>query len=140
MPPGNPPKRSGRVNRNPQKYPWIPAPGPWQGEIPKPPTGLRKAAKETWQTWFESWWSGHWTEADLPMLRLTIKLYDAVDQGREQRGDRSELRQLAKALGLTPDGRQALRWEPPAGQVEDDTDAGDDELAQRRQERRERLA
>lgn len=141
MPPGRRPNPTaqGRVNKHAQKYPWIPAPGPWEGEVPKPPTGLRKAAKDTWEVWFTSWWSGHWTEADLPMLRLAIVLYDAISQNREQRGDRAELRQLAKALGITPDGRQALRWEPPSGQAEDDQ-GEDDELAQRREERKARLA
>ncbi len=136
MPRGPAPKPEGqRANRNALKYPWVPAPSaPWQGDLPKAPTGLRKASRDTWDTWFESWWSGHWTEADLPMLRMAIKLYDVIESGREERGDRAELRQLCKALGITPDGRQSLRWEPPKEILNEGpgSTASEDELAERR--------
>ncbi len=132
MPRGPAPKPTGeRVNRNQQKYPWIPAPAEaWAGEVPRPPSGLLKVSRDAWGLWFSSWWSGHWTEADLPALRQTIKLFDEVERDR---GSRSELRQAMKAYGLSPEGRQALRWEPPKEAVEAaPAGATPDELAERR--------
>jgi len=137
MPPTKPPKPDGeRVNRHALKYPWVPAPAePWAGEVPTPPSGLLKASRDTWDLWFGSWWSGHWTEADLPGLRMAIRLFDRIERGREERGDRSELRQMMKSYGLSPEGRQALRWEPPKAEAPAPAPAAgsEDELARRRE-------
>lgn len=64
-----------------------------------------------------------------------------------------EIRELDDRLGLTPKGRQALRWEivddqyqadVPAGPVADDEDQADavedDEVTRRRVDRQRRLA
>ena len=127
MPPG----------RIPKKYPWIPAPAEaGQGDIPKPPPNLLAASKKTWDLWFTSWWSGHWTEADVPGLRQTIKLFDEVERGLP---GRTELRAAMKSYGLNPEGRQSLRWEPPAP-AKSDEDTKNDELTKRRNERKARLA
>lgn len=136
MPRGPAPKPDGeRISRNALAYPWIPAPsGPWAGDVPPPPTGMAKASRDTWALWFTSWWSGHWTDADVPGLRMALRLFDRIERGREERGDRSEYRALAKAFGISPEGRHALRWEPPKPTVTPAPREGiEDELARRRE-------
>lgn len=115
--PSKPPEQ--RINRHQLKYPWKPAPGaPWAAEIPEPPADLLEVSVETWESWFRAWFSGHWSEADVPGLRQVIALFDKIERGHEDRGDRSELRQLYKAFGLSPEGRNALHWEMPKDRPE----------------------
>ena len=110
--PSKPPDQ--RINHHPLKHPWKPAPdAPWAGEIPDPPEHLLPASNAAWFGWFRSWFSGHWTEADIPQLRQIIGLFDKVERGNEGRGDRTELRNLFKAFGLSPEGRKSLCWEEP---------------------------
>ncbi len=110
--PSKPPEQ--RVNRHPLKFPWKPAPdAPWAAEVPAPPEGILPSSVECWESWFRSWFSGHWTESDVPSLRQAISLFDKIERGHEKTGDRSELRQLYKAFGLSPEGRNSLHWEPP---------------------------
>lgn len=98
----------------PTRGDWRASPGVgWQhGDIPTCPV-RSKAAQETWQTWMRSWVAAHWSPADLPNLRLVIKLWAAVDSGAVTGSERSELRQLMDSYGLTPKGQQDRRWQPP---------------------------
>lgn len=110
--PSKPPDQ--RINRHPLKYPWHPAPeAPWSGPIPDPPAEMTAAALELWQEWFTAWWSGHLTASDVAPLRQALRLFDKIERGHDDRGDRGEYRQLAKSYGLSPEGRNALHWEAP---------------------------
>lgn len=107
-----PPPDDHRVRRAPPERPWRDAPGHgWQhGKVPPPPEGLTDAAEKAWQTWLGAWWAGFWSPDDVPGLRMVARLYDQVERGEYVRS--AELRQLMNAYGLTPAGRQALRWRP----------------------------
>ena len=106
--------------RNPSDVPirgeWQPTAGiGWQyGEIPKPPSGVRAAAKTAWQTWMQSWFAAHWTPDDLPGLRVVLQLYDQVDRGEYQRAN--ELRLQMDTYGITPKGQQDRRWKRPVAE------------------------
>lgn len=111
-----PAPKTQRFRRNdPMRGEWQPSPeGGWQHDLPAPPAGLAQGSVATWQTWFKSWWAGHWTEDDLPGLGLLIRLYDRVNRGDVRR--LGELRQLMDSYGITPKGQQDRRWarpEPP---------------------------
>lgn len=117
---GPPPKPPGtRARRHKPGAPgatkndWKAAPGVgWQhGPIPAPPDDLKPSSVETWRVWFESWWASNWTPADLPMLRKIIATFDTATTAEDLRRD---VFPLAKAYGITPEGRQTLRWSPPA--------------------------
>ena len=85
----------------------------WQhGVKPKPPAALKQASIAAWRTWFGAWFAAFWTPADLPGLRLVIRLYDQVERGEFQRA--SELRLQMDTYGITPKGQQDRRWQPPA--------------------------
>lgn len=109
---GRPPDDQ-RVRRAAPKHPWQHARGHgWQhGRVPDPPEGLTDAAVEAWHTWMRAWWSAFWSDDDLPALRQLIRLYDQVERGEFQRA--SELRLQMDGYGVTPKGRQVLRWRPP---------------------------
>lgn len=49
--------------------------------------------------------------ADLPGLRVLVKLYDEVGRGEFVRA--GELRLWMDTYGLTPKGQQDRRWKPP---------------------------
>lgn len=108
----NPTPDDARVRRTPPERPWRHATGDgWQhGKVPPPPDDLTPAAAEAWRAWFASWWCSFWTPADLPGIRLTVRLYDQVERGEFQRS--SELRLHMDTYGITEKGRQALRWRP----------------------------
>jgi hypothetical protein len=102
-----------RVRRGkPARGDWTPAPDTgWQHDWPDPPSGLLPGSVEVWGTWLRSWFAVHWTPDDLPVLRLTIRLYDRVMRGDVKR--LPELRQWLDSMGITLKGRQDRRWEPP---------------------------
>lgn len=85
----------------------------WQhGEIPPPPDGLLATSIEAWNTWFGAWFAAFWTPDDLPGLRQVIRLYDQVERDEFQRS--AELRMAMDTWGLSPKGRQTLRWRKAA--------------------------
>lgn len=102
-----------RVRRGkPVRGDWAPSPeGGWQHELPPPPPGLTAHSIGVWEDWFKAWWAGNWTTDDLPILRLTIRLYDRVMRGDIKR--LPELRQWLDSAGITPKGRQDRRWQAP---------------------------
>lgn len=99
-----------RKRRNAPALPWTPAPGEgWQhGPIPSPPDGLMPSSIEAWNVWFRAWFAAFWTPADLPALRILVKLHDEVERGEFHRAP--ELRIQMDTYGLTPKGQQSLRW------------------------------
>lgn len=139
MPPGNKPKAPGTtVHRNPVAHPWQPAPaGGWKGRKPNPPKDLTEAAKKAWKAWFQSWWAAFWTPEDIPQLELAIKIYDNVLRG--QTGV-EKLTPLLDKYGITPKGRQDLRWQPPSSAAPAEPEKVPDELAAKRDDRRKKLA
>lgn len=112
-----------RRRRNaPARGDWTPTPGVgWQyGPIPAAPDGLMPSSAAAWQTWFGSWFAANWIEADLPILRQLVCLFDLVERGQAKAADRSELRQMLDSFGLTHKGRQDRRWAAPVKpEVED---------------------
>lgn len=108
-----PPPDDNRVRRAAPDRPWRYATAPgWQhGRTPPPPNDLTDAALDAWHAWFTSWWAAFWSPADVPGLRQVVRLLDEVERGRFVRA--AELRQAMDGFGLTPKGRQSLRWRPP---------------------------
>jgi hypothetical protein len=89
----------------------------WQhGPRPAPPAGMLPASEEAWNIWMGAWFASFWTPADVPGLRVLVRLYDEVLRGRFQRA--GELRLWMDGYGITPKGQQDRRWRPP---VEGDT-------------------
>src|SRR5579859_4445317 len=112
---GPPPNTVRRRRNTPARGDWQKTPkAGWQhGAIPATPDGLKDESLWAWQTWFHAWFAAHWTEDDLPGLRVLIRLYDEVDRGGAKAADRSELRQLMDNYGITPKGQQDRRWTRP---------------------------
>lgn len=148
MPPGRKPKPPGEaVNQNKKAYPWMHAAGVgWQHgdpddrrrRLPAPPPGLLPESKRAWELWMTAWWASFWAPADLPLLRLAIIQYDGVRRGEV---DVAKLLPLLDRLGLTPKGRQDLRWQPPKdASSEASAPAAVDDLASRREARLRKLS
>lgn len=120
MPRGAKPKPDGqKVTRHAMTHPWQPAPGVgWQHgdpndgrrKYPAPPDGLMPLSVEAWDAWFRSWWASNWGPSDLPQLVMLVKLFDDVARGHL---DVAKLTPLLDRWGITPKGRQDLRWAPP---------------------------
>ena len=143
MPPGTKPKPPGTAHpRGHRTHEWTHAERKgWQhGDLPRCPTGLTKPAKDAWRIWFSSWWASFWTPDDVPTLRIVVCLLDESERGEYQ--NLPKLIQLMDRYGITPKGRQDLRWAPPKGEAYTDHEAESiaDELNRRREERRARLA
>jgi hypothetical protein len=82
----------------------------WEGRRPPCPKDVSAEARKTWAAWFDSWWSQHWTPEDVPQLRLALLAWDLAAEDPTQL---TKFLPLADALGLTPKGRQSLRWLQP---------------------------
>lgn len=117
MPPGPPPNRTRRRTNVPAAGDWQkPAAIGWQhGDVPPAPAGVSKAARDAWLTWMDAWFASFWVPADLPALVMLCRLYSKVMGGKVSGSERSELRQLMKAYGISPEGQQSLRWARPEG-------------------------
>ena len=134
MPRGSKPLPPGASTR--QRAEWHITEGGWKHPLPDPPdvTAVGLAA---WSAWFESWWAANWTLEDLPALRLTCEQFDMAARGSV---DVTKLIPLLDRYGITPKGRQDLRWAPPKGVVEDEVTPGMDELEKKRSTRKANLA
>lgn len=110
---GPPPAVNRRRHNAPARGDWVTVPGiGWQhGEPPKPPPRLLAASRAAWQVWFRSWYSAHWSLADLAGLRVVIRIYDQVERGNF--GLHKELRQWSDTFGITPKGQMDRRWHRP---------------------------
>lgn len=137
MPAGAPPAPPGHAKRpDMQKQGWrVAKPGGWQhGKRPAAPRGLTDIGKKAWRTWIDAWWASFYTPDDLPNLELAVALYDKAMQGDDKATSRYQT--LADKLGLTPYGRNQLRWWPPEGdEAKRDADPVSDDLAARRAQR-----
>ena len=110
-----PPPSDDRVRRAaPIRGDWRTAPGVgWMhGKWPDPPAGVTEATATAWRTWGAAWFASFWQPSDLPALRVIASLYDRVERGEFVRS--AELRMWSDSFGITPRGRQSLRWKPPA--------------------------
>jgi hypothetical protein len=103
--------------------------------VPEPPVDLSGAALEAWSAWFGSWWAWFWQPEDVPSLRMIIGLFDQVHRGSL---DSSKLMPWMDRFGLTPKGRQDLRWQPQEAAKPEPEVA--DEVATKRAARRGRIA
>ena len=140
MPSGRKPKPPGTaVTRHQRAHEWQHAAGEgWQhGRRPACPDGLLAASRKAWGEWMSSWWAAHWKPGDLPQLRAAIKAYDQVERGNL---DIAKLVPLLDRLGITPKGRQDLRWAPPSDEPAKQPSAPSDEIAKRRQDRAKRIS
>ncbi len=138
MPSGPKPAPPGQSKRpDNQRHAWNhAADGGWQhGKRPVSPSGLTAAGKRAWAAWFDSWHAAFWGPEDLPILELAVRTFDGVLGGHI---DISKFIPIADRCGLTPKGRQDLRWAPPVGEVDDAVDIAD-QLRDRREARRARL-
>lgn len=113
---GPPPKKD-RVRRAaPKSGEWI-APDAWgwrEDRFGPRPTlavdGPCSATVQAWEAWLSSWWAAFWTPGDLPQLQLAASLLDQHHRGQL---DISKLTPVLDKLGITPKGRQDLRWSAP---------------------------
>lgn len=122
------------------KHKWQFADGEgWQhGRRPNPPSGLTDAGKKAWQTWLGSWWAAWYTPDDLPGLELTVRTYDAALGGHI---DVAKVTPLLDRYGITPKGRQDLRWaRQEAAPAEKQAPEVSDEVAERRTRRASNIA
>lgn len=101
-----------RVRRNvPTSGDWVELPpASYKGPTPPTPDGLSTTSLWTWSRWWESPMAHMWVEADWPGLMRLILL---IDNG--SKSDASEIRLQEERFGLSPSGRQKLRWLLPAG-------------------------
>ena len=137
MPPGRKPKPPGEaVTRHKKVFEFVSAPGVgWQhGEVPEVPSGLTAAGERAWVTWFGAWWAAFWQPEDVPALEMTVRLYDGHLAGHVDAG---KVVPMLDRYGITPKGRQDLRWQPP--KVEPEI-VVEDEVEAKREARRSRLA
>ncbi len=131
----------GRVRRAKPLRDWEPSSGRgWQhGDIPAPPPDLSQESIGAWDAWFKSWWASHWTEGDIPGLRLTIMTFDAVVRGHKKMSD---ITPLMDSHGITPKGRKQLLWLAPSEGEEEEpgAPAAEDEIEKAREARKRRVA
>ena len=123
-----------------QRHQWQHADGSgWQhGKTPPAPQGLTDRGRRAWRLWLRSWWASFYTPEDLPALEMLVHWYDAAYAGDDKAAGR--FLSAADKLGVTPKGRQDLRWAPPVDVPEPVADDLADDLAARRDARRAKLA
>lgn len=140
MPAGARPGPPGSAtDRNKRAHPWRRAEGEgWQhGKRPSPPSGLSAAGKRAWQTWLSAWWASFYSPEDLPGLELAAKLFDGCQSGLV---DVSKVVPLMDRYGITPKGRQDLRWARAEPEPDVEVADTDDEFTARREARGRKLA
>lgn len=143
MPRGPKPSPGPSNPRSKRTHDWNHAkPGGWpHGKRPTTPKGLMPETAKAWRAWFDGWWASFYVPEDVPQLTIMAHLYDAVIRGDV--GSMTKLQPMLDRYGITPKGRQDLRWAPPKG---DDAAAAAeaagvaDDLAKRRAEREQRIS
>jgi len=115
---GRPPKDpSERVNRaKPRDGEWVTLNADlYEGPVPEAPDGLTKESLAKWESWWRSPMAHMWTEADHGGLLDLI----LMSNGAQSAPDRERVARVSGLYGLTPRGRQMLRWRlPDTGAVE----------------------
>lgn len=137
-PPPKMPEQRRRANA-PAGGEWVDIPAvPRQGPIPEIPegSGLSKAAKEWWDEVWQFPVATMWTDQDIPGLLELAVLRERLMDGKVSVA--AEVRQRSEAFGLTPKGRQDRRWRL-VREVAEEVPQANDELKQKRVERRTRL-
>jgi hypothetical protein len=141
MPTGKKPEPLGQSDRSKSSYQWNVAElEGWQhGKIPAPAASLSEHGKRAWKTWMNAWWASFYSAEDLPGLQLLVMLYDKV---MLEEIDVTKILPLLDRYGITPKGRQDLRWAQLPAKAESSTPTSEvqDEIAERRQTRRSKLA
>jgi hypothetical protein len=141
MPPGSKPQPVGKSNQRETVFKWnIAEHEGWQhGKVPPCPKGLSAHGQKAWRTWMNAWWACFYTPDDLPGLELLALLYDKVLLDLI---DVSKITPLLDRYGITPKARQDLRWarSPEKAAEEQLSPSIQDEIAERRQSRRSKLA
>lgn len=142
MPPGSKPLPPGEaVDQRKTVFKWQLAEHEgWQhGKVPPCPKGLSAHGQKAWRTWMNAWWACFYTPDDLPGLELLALLYDKV---LLEQIDVAKITPLLDRYGITPKSRQDLRWAqvPVKEQPEAPSASVQDEIAERRQQRRSNLA
>lgn len=112
------------------------APGGWDGPIPDPPEDISPSAQAIWASWFHGWWASFWSEDDVPQLRELLVLWTtALKSGKGL----PQAVALLDRYGITPKGRQDLRWDKPV-EAKAEEPVVNDELAAQRAQRRASIA
>ena len=140
MPPGAKPKAPGTADQRETKFKWqLSDTTGWQhGPMPRCPRNLSIHGQKAWRTWLNSWWASFYTPDDLPGLEMLVTVYDRVMQ---ETLDVTKLVPLLDRYGITPKGRQDLRWAQVPKKPEEQTPVSvQDEIAERRANRRSKLA
>lgn len=119
--PGPPPAKT-RVRRTPPKTGEWQTPEVWGWRVEKfgpvpvlEVDGPKAATVKAWDAWFASWWAALWTPGDLPQLQLAASLLDQHHRGLL---DITKVVPVLDKLGITPKGRQDLRWSAPKEDAE----------------------
>ena len=139
MPPGSKPKPLGQSDQRETVFKWNVAEHEgWQhGKVPPCPKNLSEHGKKAWKTWMNAWWACFYTPEDLPGLELLVLLYDKV---MLEIIDVTKIMPLLDRYGITPKGRQDLRWaERPSAKPSAAVEPSD-EIAARRETRKANLA
>ena len=141
MPPGSKPQPPGKSDQRESVFKWNVAEHEgWQhGKVPPCPKGLSSHGQKAWKTWMNAWWASFYSAEDLPGLELLVFLYDRV---MKEEIDVTKIMPLLDRYGITPKGRQDLRWAQLPEKKADPVLSSDvqDEIAERRQQRRTNLA
>lgn len=141
MPPGSKPKPPGQSDQRETVFKWqIAEHEGWQhGKVPPCPKNLTAHGQRAWKTWINAWWACFYTPEDLPGLQLLVMLYDKV---MLEEIDVTKIMPLLDRYGITPKGRQDLRWArlPEKEASEKPSPSIQDEIAERRASRRANLA
>lgn len=118
---GPPPKQQRRRRNEPAAGEWITLPeGKRPGRRPAlPKAKLTVETKEQWAEWWASPMAWMWSAAEVPALRRLLLLVEQFNTALSATGMLEavkEIRLQEDRFGLSPKGRQQLRWRLP-GQV-----------------------
>ena len=112
---GPAPKRADQRRRReaPKAGDWVRLPSePYEGPRPRMPELETLEAIATWELWWGSPMAHMWSEGDWPGLLRLIMLID----GSASLEALKETRLQEERFGLSPKGRQTLRWVLPDGE------------------------
>jgi len=102
---------------------------------PRCPAGLTADGQRAWKVWLGSWWAAFYTPDDLPGLELAVKIYDGVCAGHIDIGKAVP---ILDRYGITPKGRQDLRWaERPSAKPAPAVEPSDEIAAETRNQKGE---
>lgn len=119
---GPAPKQHRRRRNTPTAGDWITLPDePYKGTKPRRPPGLHDRAVRTWEQWWASPMAHMWDQADHPGIVRLIRLIDQFEKTGSTKNI-AEIRLQEERFGLSPKGRQGIRWRLPHESPQTDTE------------------